>query len=77
MAYETAVGWAQIIAMIIFGAVMAGVLLYALRPGNRAKFDRAARLPLVSDEDDPDEERKRSSKKGDNGENGGVVNGHS
>lgn len=61
MAYESIAGWAQVIAMSIFGLVMAGVLLYALRPANKAKFDRAARVPLVVDED----------------ENGGARNGRS
>jgi cbb3-type cytochrome oxidase subunit 3 len=51
MSYHDLAGWSQIIAMTIFGTVMAGVLVYALRPGNKAKFDAAAKLPLKSDDD--------------------------
>ncbi|WP_072392255.1 cbb3-type cytochrome c oxidase subunit 3 [Hyphomicrobium sp. CS1GBMeth3] len=50
MTYQDVAGWSQIIAMAIFGAVMAGVLVYALRPGNKARFDAAARMPLDGDE---------------------------
>jgi len=44
--YEEFLAWSQIAAMGIFGSVMAGVLVYALRPGNRARFEAAARVPL-------------------------------
>jgi cytochrome c oxidase cbb3-type subunit 4 len=50
MSYETFAAWSQILAMGIFGAVMIGVLIYALRPGNRARFDAASRLPLGNEE---------------------------
>lgn len=50
MSYETLAQWSQLAAMAIFGAVMAGVLVYALRPANKARFEAAARLPL-SDQD--------------------------
>jgi cytochrome c oxidase cbb3-type subunit 4 len=50
MTYQDVAGWSQIIAMAIFGAVMVGVLVYALRPGNKKKFDAAARLPLENDD---------------------------
>jgi cytochrome c oxidase cbb3-type subunit 4 len=53
MSYHDLAGWSQIVAMTIFGSVMAGVLIYALRPGNKAKFDAAARLPLAVDDDPP------------------------
>lgn len=51
MSYETLAAWSQITAMAIFGTVMAGVLVYALRPGNKARFEAAARLPLARDEE--------------------------
>jgi cytochrome c oxidase cbb3-type subunit 4 len=38
--------WGLVYLMILF----TGVLVYALWPKNKAKFDRAARMPL--DEDD-------------------------
>lgn len=59
MSYHDLAGWSQIVAMVIFGAVMAGVLVYALRPGNKKKFDAAAKLPLTRDEDRPDEKNGR------------------
>jgi len=50
MSYQDLSGWSQIVAMAIFGMVMACVLVYALRPGNKAKFEAAARVPLERDE---------------------------
>lgn len=52
MSYQEILGWSQVIAMAIFGTVMAGVLVYALRPGNQARFEAAARLPLLRDDDE-------------------------
>lgn len=75
MSYESIAGWAQVIAMSIFGLVMAGVLFYALRPGNKAKFDKAARAPLVVEEELPEQEMKRSTLVRDEDENGGTSNG--
>jgi cytochrome c oxidase cbb3-type subunit 4 len=51
MSYQEFAGWSQIVAMAIFGTVMAGVLIYALRPGNKDRFDAAARLPLADNDD--------------------------
>jgi len=76
MSYHEFAGWSQIIAMAIFGTVMAGVLVYALRPGNRAKFDAAARLPLVVDEDRPAPRDNASSRMRYEGEEG-KQNGRS
>ena len=50
MTYHDLAGWSQIVAMAIFGTVMAGVLVYALRPGNKDRFDAAARLPLEKED---------------------------
>lgn len=51
MSYQDLAAWSQIIAMTIFGTVMAGMLVYALRPANKARFDAAARIPLESDDE--------------------------
>ena len=51
MTYESFAAWSQIIAMGIFGTVLVGVLIYALRPGNKDRFEAAARLPLRQDDD--------------------------
>lgn len=51
MTYDNFLGWSQFLSLLIFGAVMMGVLLHALRPSNRHRFEQAARLPLLIDED--------------------------
>ncbi len=53
MSYQEVATCSQIVAMVIFAAVMACVLVYALKPGNRSKFDAAARVPLMLDDDEP------------------------
>ncbi|MCB1546493.1 MAG: cbb3-type cytochrome c oxidase subunit 3 [Hyphomicrobiaceae bacterium] len=50
MTYQTVAFVSQITAMALFTLLFAGVLVYALWPGNKQKFDRAARLPLEGDE---------------------------
>ncbi len=44
--YETLSSFAQTWGMFFIMALFAGVLVYALWPGNRAKFRRAAAQPL-------------------------------
>lgn len=44
--YETLASFAQTGGLIYFCAIFAGVLVYALWPKNKEKFDAAARLPL-------------------------------
>ncbi len=53
MTYETVVSVTQSAALILFMAVFAGVLVYAFWPGNKARFEHAARLPLRRDPDEP------------------------
>ncbi|MEO8420941.1 MAG: cbb3-type cytochrome c oxidase subunit 3 [Hyphomicrobium sp.] len=50
MSYETVLGICQLMAMVLFGSVMAGVLVHVLRPKNKAHFEAAARLALNNDE---------------------------
>ncbi len=56
--YETLAGFAQTWGLLFFFAVFIGVLVYALWPKNRAKFDAAARMPL-NDDARPSEDGKR------------------
>ena len=49
MSYETVLGICQLVAMAIFGTVMAGILVHVLRPKNKAHFEAAARLALNDD----------------------------
>jgi cbb3-type cytochrome oxidase subunit 3 len=50
MTYAEIVQWSQMIAMGLFGSVLAGIFFYALRPSNAEKFRHAAHLPLLIDE---------------------------
>jgi cytochrome c oxidase cbb3-type subunit 4 len=49
MTYETMSHIAQTGGLLLFVALFAAVLGYALRPRNRARFDAAARTPLRED----------------------------
>jgi len=49
MNYEDAVSFAGTFGLIFFIAVFAVVLVYALWPGNKRKFDDAARIPMRED----------------------------
>ena len=50
MTYDAIAKFAQSWGLIYFGILFLGVLIYAFRPGNKKKFDEAARLPLEEDE---------------------------
>jgi len=49
MTYETVLNFSQTWGVIYFMAVFVGVLIYALRPSARKKFEQAAHLPLEED----------------------------
>jgi cbb3-type cytochrome oxidase subunit 3 len=55
MTYDVAQAAAQLIASGLFLIVLAGVGTYVFRPANKASFERAARLPLNTD--NPQQER--------------------
>jgi cytochrome c oxidase cbb3-type subunit 4 len=48
MTYETVVQITQPAMLILFVVLFLGVVIYAFWPGNKARFDRAARIPLDS-----------------------------
>ncbi|MDP1640426.1 MAG: cbb3-type cytochrome c oxidase subunit 3 [Hyphomicrobium sp.] len=50
MSYETVLGICQLVAMAIFGTVMAGIVVHVLRPKNKAHFEAVARLALNNDD---------------------------
>jgi len=52
MTYQDAQIWSQIAAFVIFFSLIVGVGVYTFRPANKAKFEKAARLPLESDNDE-------------------------
>lgn len=49
MTYESIMPVAQFGGLIFFIVLFAGVVVYALWPGNRDKFERASRAPLDDD----------------------------
>jgi cytochrome c oxidase cbb3-type subunit 4 len=55
MTYEQVASVSQIVALIFFVVLFAGVLLYAFWPGTKKRFEQAARLPL---EKDPESDEK-------------------
>ncbi|PIW27291.1 MAG: CcoQ/FixQ family Cbb3-type cytochrome c oxidase assembly chaperone [Rhodobacterales bacterium CG15_BIG_FIL_POST_REV_8_21_14_020_59_13] len=56
--YEALASFAQTWGLLFFFAVFIGVLVYALWPKNREKFDAAARMPL-NDDAPPSEDGKK------------------
>lgn len=47
--YEWLARFAQSVGVLYFIALFIVVLIYALRPGNKERFDHAARAPLRED----------------------------
>lgn len=56
MTYEQVASITQVAALLLFVVLFAGVLVYAFWPGNKKRFEEAARLPLEKDPD-PDQEK--------------------
>jgi cytochrome c oxidase cbb3-type subunit 4 len=56
MTYEQVASITQVGALLLFVALFIGVLIYAFWPGNKKRFEEAARLPL---EKDPDPEQEK------------------
>lgn len=52
MTYAEATHFAQTWGLGLLVVLFAGVLIYALWPGNRDKFKRAAQTPLENEDDD-------------------------
>ena len=49
MSYEDVAAFSGTFGLIFFMVMFAAVLVYALWPGNKRKFDDAARIPLEED----------------------------
>ncbi|MFW2391893.1 MAG: cbb3-type cytochrome c oxidase subunit 3 [Alphaproteobacteria bacterium] len=56
MSYENVASISQVVALLFFIALFVAVLAYAFWPGNKKRFDEAARLPL---EDDPEPKNEK------------------
>ena len=61
MTYEQVASITQVAALLLFIALFIGVLVYAFWPGNKKRFEEAARLPLDKDPN-PDPEPKKHDK---------------
>jgi cbb3-type cytochrome oxidase subunit 3 len=46
MTYDTVATLSQVASLLMFIAMFAAVLVYALKPSNRARFDQAQRQAL-------------------------------
>jgi cytochrome c oxidase cbb3-type subunit 4 len=55
MTYEQVATISQVLALLFFVALFAGVLVYAFWPSNKKRFEQAAQLPF---EKDPDSDEK-------------------
>jgi cytochrome c oxidase cbb3-type subunit IV len=49
MSYEQVASITQVAALLMFVAIFIGILIYAFWPGNKKRFEKAARLPLEKD----------------------------
>ncbi len=47
MTYQDAQVRSQLAALVIFMSLAVGIAIYAFWPANKAKFERAAKLPLL------------------------------
>lgn len=49
MTYDTVATYSQVASLLLFTAMIIGVIIYAFWPGNRRKFDEAQRKALDLD----------------------------
>ncbi len=52
MTYETVADFSALWGLIYFVVLFGAVVAYALWPRNQEKFDRAARVPLMEDDNE-------------------------
>lgn len=52
MTYESVREFSAFWGLVYFAILFAVVLVYALSPRNQRDFDRAARMPLIEDDQD-------------------------
>lgn len=60
MTHQSVTQISQIAALIFFLALFIGVLVYVFWPGNKKKFEEAARLPIEDEKSDKPENGDRS-----------------
>ena len=69
MSYDTAAQFAQTWGLVFLVVMFLVAVVYALWPGNRGKFERAARLPLDEESKNP----RRGSPAGPHDHNGAAI----
>lgn len=58
MTHQTVTVISQVVALLLFIALFIGVIIYVFWPGNKKKFDEAAKLPLEDETNDrPEDDR--------------------
>lgn len=50
MSYDTVATWSQVTSLLLFIAIFGGVLVYAMWPSNKARFEAAQRSALDLDD---------------------------
>ncbi len=63
MTYEQVASISQVVALLFFVALFAAVLVYAFWPGNKKRFEEAAKLPFEQD-DAPEPKNGKNEKDG-------------
>jgi cytochrome c oxidase cbb3-type subunit 4 len=66
MDYNTLVMVTQIAGLVLFIGLFVAVLIYALWPGNKKRFERASKVPLDQD-DRPEQDTQRDTQRGGDG----------
>ena len=52
MTFQSVLSFSEMFSLILFVSLFAIAITYALWPGNAAKFEHAARVPLEADAND-------------------------
>lgn len=62
MTYEQVASISQVAALLFFFALFVGIVIYAFWPGNKKKFEEAAKLPFEQGPDSEPETKIKSKK---------------
>ena len=60
MSYAEVTHLAQTWGLVLLAILFVGAVIYALWPGNREKFKRAAETPLARDDENGDDDDQRA-----------------
>jgi cytochrome c oxidase cbb3-type subunit 4 len=59
MSYEQVASISQVAALIFFMALFIGIVAYAFWPGNKKKFEEAAKLPFKQEPENGNGNKKK------------------